>query len=439
MPKRSSRAKLNNNSNTKNFENNDSNNNCSGNNKKQSPQALETYYGPNELKRQIADALRETSIKNRAKKDHKSRVLVGAGKKGGGGCLEDRANAKNSGSGLVSEVEMPKKMIYADVVRNSTAKRSGGKDSVVSILKSDLGDNIGWVPEKRDMEKSLTSSGEESLSTDNVERTSSGSCLRESVVELSDPCKEGTSGSTPNTSPSTLSNLLANMDPDILHELEMDDTTWEVISIDDWSQCDSDIDEQFHLIGKDEPALVPTNDSTESAVPTPGDLSKTKDESSTTRPTTNPTSATTAGTDVTDSTSKAATVSPATTGAPLTSSAAGGGTALKKKKVVVTRKYIGGVDLAEKLLSLGFQAVEGGDEADDDGSQQWSGPYKNATVAVSARLRCGLLVASVRAESDALLLGLTALQSLIEDTGLLSYANCSLPALLQHRGPALSS
>ena len=296
MPKRSFRSKVN------------ENNKAVAGEVAEGSEALQSCHGPGEMKRLLAEALRENSMRNRTKKDPKYR--------GNNATLNNLSNSKAENNksrickgmvgaenkhtpGKVGLGQQSGAMVYADAlrsnpnkVRNSVSnKEDYNKDTTEPIVCVETNNNN--TAENRDSERTIASA----LDYDKMEKQN-------------------------NNVKQSLNSLLDKLDPGILHELEMDEATWEVISIGDWSsqQSSSDIDEQFHLVTDDEDSTEQHKADSGSdalSLSTKGSEEPKKDEENV-------------------------------------------ATVVKKKKVVVTRKYIGGINLEQKLLSLGFGEVNNG-------------------------------------------------------------------------------
>ncbi|XP_018010368.1 myb-like protein AA [Hyalella azteca] len=269
----------------------------------------------------------------------------------------------------------------------------------------------------------------------------------------------------------SIGTLLGGIDPEVLSELELDDTNWEVISVDGWSHCGSDTEDQFYLISRDDALAIhsfdedsgefddeDTDDRRSSDLKDEGssgnadtkddsvnisdsidqnlprvDSNANKDEleTATKEPTSEQSKKSKGkknkkGNKQQTNTSKSDTTIPGNDGGVTACPTPTCTNPQKKKKVVVTRKYVGKDDFGEKLTALGFSPVT---EAGKSDSQQWSGLYNGNQVMVTARVLCGVLLVTLRAESDGLLQGLTTLQGLTATTGLLSYTNLTLPAV----------
>ena len=237
-------------------------------------QTLESFYNPNEMKRQIADALKEP--KNKAKRE-KNRANNNA--KNGEG--------KRSKKVLVlSDEKEAKKMDYADAVRNTLSPR-GNKEVTAEI-----------VVESKSLKTPLTE--EEKSICDNI---------------CSD-INSNTNLSNCSFSKEAVCDLLK--DAEIIEELE--DSTWEVVSTGD---CSINEDEDpFHLVASDE---VMTTSSTNEADKENRNIKEQNNNNN---------------------------VEMKAQGEPKTEPTS-------RKKIVVSRKYIGGPDLPEKLIKLGFQAMVG--------------------------------------------------------------------------------
>ncbi|XP_076063942.1 uncharacterized protein LOC143038525 [Oratosquilla oratoria] len=131
---------------------------------------------------------------------------------------------------------------------------------------------------------------------------------------------------------------------------------------------------------------------------------------------------------------------------------------------LVYRKFIASRDLTQKLVEIGLGAVlsdkdslnspdmcksivfihassvtDGDDEEGQEGelpfplrptANAWAGVYAGAKVNVGVEEQAGLYVASVRVWHRDLLSALSALQSLVQSTGMISYADVDVPSLL---------
>lgn len=401
---------------------------------------VESFLTPNEMKKQIADALKETSktkpskIKNKRTRNKVSEfnTLFG-GKK----------------SGKLSGPEVNQMLHYADVVRNKKNNKENICDErkLREIREETEADALKETPRESDVNYAIKEAlrGKSEERRDSIRSQDEEPSKANSVVLQP---KDGPSQVRPQdlevseSKKSSICSLLGGIDPEVLNELELDDTNWEVISIDGWSHCGSDTtDDQFYLISREDTLAMHSfdedsefdSDICESSQDTENEESTAQETCSKDKKDANIKPEKNESDDSADSKKKAgkkskkggdegaeSSITASVVEAKPPSSV--NTTPLKKKKVVVTRKYVGKEDFGEKLTSLGFKTVP--DSAKGD-ANQWTGMFSNNQVNVSSRTLCGVLLITLRAESDSLLTGLTTLQGLTASTGNSSKLNIS--------------
>lgn len=334
MPRRSGRSKI-----TKEI-----NNNASCNvGEKALPSSLESYFGPNELKKQLAEALKETtsaaSLKSKTAKNNENKKRESKNRKNNKVNLFRRQFGGGKSVLLVSDKDAPK-MVYADVVRNSILNKLDLKNL---IPKNDDDSSESMVTSKDSNSSNSTWTSE---SGSNSLEQSCDTSLNESAKNIETICgKTIRDANLDNKDASDLSDMLAKLTPETLQEL--DEATWEVVSVDDWSQCGSDImsEDQFQLLS-DSDGPVPQHAADEADCDSGEALSLTNNQSKKRQVSvvTTPTAELKNNKSASHQPEKCSVVS----NEPLSAQP-------KKKKVIVTRKYIGGPDFAQKMEDLNFE------------------------------------------------------------------------------------
>jgi len=259
MPKRSSRA-------------NKSNESTTSANINEKDKVIESFECPHDLKRQLADALKEPAVKNHKNKKDKTRT---------NNKTEKRSNPKRVLGVFEPNGAQPEfcKLEFANAVRNTIGqnKEEGEKvmtSSVTSEDKNPVCDNK-LVSNKKNKDKN------------------------NAVVVEKD----------------VMADLLKDIE---IIEEEEDDNTWEVVSSCDCSQDDEN-EEYFHLVDSDDLVATPSD----SKVPESNSNKEADKENN-------------------NKENKPKSDEPKKQ--------------KPKKKILVTRKYIGGPDLPEKLSGLGFKS-----------------------------------------------------------------------------------
>lgn len=385
---------------------------------------VESFLTPNEMKKQIADALKETAKTKPSKirsKRTKNKVS------------EFNALFGGKKSGKLSGPEVNQMLHYADVVRN----KKNNKENICDErkLKEIREENETDAQRETVRQTDINYAIKDALRCNSEERRDSIRSQEDESVKpnsgvlqpKTEACRVRPQDSEVSESKkSSICSLLGGIDPEVLNELELDDTNWEVISVDGWSHCGSDTDDQFYLISREDTLAMHSfdedsefdSDACESGQDTESDDTAAQECAKDSKDTN-------VKIEVNDADDtkksgkkpkKAGEETPANNN-PITvetKPAPVNAAAIKKKKVVVTRKYVGKEDFGEKLTSLGFKAVA--DAAKGD-ANQWTGMFSNNQVNVSSRTLCGVLLITLRAESDSLLTGLTTLQELTASTG----------------------
>ncbi|KAF2344565.1 hypothetical protein FHG87_024679, partial [Trinorchestia longiramus] len=332
------------------------------------PKALESYFGPHEMKRQIADALKETGKSKRAQlRSKRTKANV----------TEFNALFGGKKSGKLTGPEVSQMLHYADVVRKNNKENIFEHGKLDKICEEN--DALSW---REQMDFAIQEAMREKCEerTDSIELKDPGS-EKLTVPQLPADVEDVTQSKK-----NSICQLLGGIDPEVLSELELDDTNWEVISIDGWSHCGSDTDDQFYLISRDDGLALHSfdedsefndeeasidacvggreeqddqkdkdnaNDSTSVKEDKTGDNTEPPKKSSCKK--NKKTSSSKDTKTKKESSSESGSI-------PGTQSSSGEGksgsvttTPLKKKKVVVTRKYVGKEDFGDRLVCLGFK------------------------------------------------------------------------------------